>query len=180
MAYENEVATAFDILLKEIENAIKELDQEAIKALEKSDRKRARELAEKGLQMEAIQDKVKHIHKEWGNLFPGKERPEHSTITIELTQGSINGNYIPLRKHKDFFPPDSIGGSSKRKGEGRPLRLYLEGIAEPIDTDIEANCRFFRWRGWSKFFGLHSLRAGDEVVIEKVSDYDYKVYPKSE
>lgn len=182
MAYENEVATAFDILLKEIEDAIRELNEEAIRALQKDDQKGAIELAEKGSQMKALRDKVKDIQKEWGGLFPGKERPEHSTITIRLTQGSINSNYIPLRKYKDFFPSDSVGESSREKGEGEPLRLYLAGIAEAIETDIDGKHMFFRRRGreWSEFFDSHNLRAGDEVVIEKISDYNYKVYPKSE
>jgi hypothetical protein len=38
------------------------------------------------------------------------------------------------------------------------------------------NKLFFRDRSaWGRFFGLHNLRAGDLVTIEKISDYEYRV-----
>jgi len=179
MVHENEVATAFDNLLKEMENAIEELHQ-ATKALEKYDQEWGIGLAEKVSQIEALRDKAKDIQKEWDNLFLDNEQRKHDSRIIRLTEGAINNSYIGLREHKDFFPRDSIGASGKKKGKGKPLRLYVAGIAEAIDTDIAGDKMFFRWRGWSRFFDLHKLHAGDKVVIEKVSDYEYKVYPKSE
>ena len=69
MTYENEVATAFDIVLEEIEDAIEGLNQDGAEAFQKGDYDRARELMEKGSQMTAFREKVNELQKEWENIF---------------------------------------------------------------------------------------------------------------
>ena len=200
MNQDDVVAVAFDILLEEVEKDIEELIQKVARASQKRDYSSVRDLTAKVSQIAAVRDTIKDIQKEWDNLFSGvvTQDKEHLTkerlqsqmkerlksglrITIRLTESDIKYDYIHLHEHKDFFPPDSVGASSKKKGEGKPLRLHVKGIAETIDTDIAGGKMIFRKRGWcSRFFDFYRLRAGDEVVIEKVSDYEYKVYPKSE
>jgi restriction system protein len=69
VTYENEVATAFDIVLEEIEDAIEGLNQDGAEAFQKRDYERARDLMEKGSQMTAFREKVNELQKEWGNIF---------------------------------------------------------------------------------------------------------------
>ena len=69
MAFENEVGTAFDIVLEEIENAIEGLNQEGAQAFHKGDYKRAGELKDKGAQLTAFRGKVSALRQEWGSIF---------------------------------------------------------------------------------------------------------------
>ena len=69
MTQGNEVATAFDILLEEIEDAIEGLNQDGARAFQKADYDAARELMEKGSQMTAFRERVSQLHKEWDNIF---------------------------------------------------------------------------------------------------------------
>ncbi len=56
------------------------------------------------------------------------------------------------------------------------LTLHVEGYDNVIKTDIAATKRF-RARSWGNFFEMHSLHAGDYVVIERINEYEYKIYP---
>jgi len=101
MTYENEVATAFDIVLEEIENAIEGLNQDGAEAFQKGNYDQARELMEKGSQMTAFRERVNDLQKEWGNIFatitpPRKRRRKRSRkATKRLERG--------LRTREDAF-----------------------------------------------------------------------------
>jgi hypothetical protein len=104
-------------------------------------------------------------------------RPDR--IVIPLTAGSINNHYIVVRKHLGFFPPDAVGAANANDGEGAKLTLHYAGLPEPVKTDIAGRPHLdLRDRGSiRKFFEHHELQAGDEIVIEKQSDYEYRVVP---
>ena len=69
MTFENEVATAFGIVLEEIENAIEGLNQEGAQAFHQGDYKRAGDLKDKGTQLMAFRGKVSALRQEWGSIF---------------------------------------------------------------------------------------------------------------
>ena len=101
MTYENEVATAFDILLEEIENAIEGLNQDGAAAFQKDDYERIRELMEKGSQMRTFRERVNELQKEWGNIFatvtpPRKRRRKRSRKATERLERG-------LRTREDVF-----------------------------------------------------------------------------
>jgi hypothetical protein len=104
-------------------------------------------------------------------------RPER--IVITLTQGSLNNSYINLGNHLDFFPADAVGSTSRRDGEGTMLTLHYDGLPDPVKTDIAgAPHKDFRDRASiRKFFARHDLKPGENIVIEKQSDYEYRVLP---
>jgi hypothetical protein len=104
-------------------------------------------------------------------------RPDR--VVIPLTAGSINNHYIVVRKHLGFFPADSVGEANANDGTGAMLTLHYAGLAEPVQTDIAGRPHLdFRDRGSiRKFFEHHNLQAGDEIAIEKQSDYEYRVVP---
>lgn len=108
----------------------------------------------------------------WVDLADQEER------TIVLTAGNIKNSHIYLRTLSDFFPRESIGGRNRSENAGHPLTLVVRGISGLIETDIASDKRIFRSRGWCrKFFEAHGLRAGDSIVIRKLDDYRYEIYP---
>lgn len=101
-------------------------------------------------------------------------------ITIQLKKGDITHQYMSLRSKENlkFFPEDSIGGRNEDQ-QGKLLSVYFEGLDEIVETDISSSTNYFRKRSEvRRFFNHHNLKEGDEIIIEKLSDYSYKVYPK--
>ena len=98
------------------------------------------------------------------------------TIDIEITQANLDHQHIYLAKHRDFFPADAIGESNLSAGEGRLLKLHVDGLAETIQTDIAGDKMIFRQRAWVRdFFNVHSAQAGDLVQITKIAEYNYQI-----
>ena len=100
MSQRNEVNTAFDIVLEEIENAIEGLNQEGGAVLRKGDYEQARELIEKGSQMTALRGRVDELRKEWGRIIGtaavrAPRRKRSRKITKRLERG--------LRTQTDAF-----------------------------------------------------------------------------
>jgi hypothetical protein len=107
------------------------------------------------------------------------ERP--GRIRIQLKQGSFGPNwYIRLGQDVPFFPKDAIGGANKQYQARRLLTLHLNGVSEPVTTDIDGAGRNFRFRGRRvrEFFERWGLQADDWIVIQKRSDYEYDVFPE--
>ncbi|MGD0878461.1 MAG: winged helix-turn-helix domain-containing protein [Anaerolineales bacterium] len=65
---ENEVSSAFEILLEEIETAIDELNQEGSRQFSQSEHKKARELLEKAEVATVFRGKIKDLQMEWDTL----------------------------------------------------------------------------------------------------------------
>jgi len=64
------------------------------------------------------------------------------------------------------------------------LKLFVDGLADPIETDISkdgGNNRprnFFRKCGWvRKFFARQNLCPGDVIAIERIDKFAYRVCP---
>ena len=94
---------------------------------------------------------------------------------VEITEGNIANNHIYLRSFFDRFPADAIGGSNKAMRAKRDLTIEWGG-AEPVQTDLDGQKRFFRARGWiGAFYQLHRAKAGDRVVVEEIAPYRYRV-----
>jgi len=103
---------------------------------------------------------------------------------VSITKGNIAHKHIYLSGHHDFFPRECYGESTKSKGLGKELTLVVEGLGQPVKTDIGINGtngkprNFFRNRRWvRRFFEKHELREGDIITIERVGKFTYRVYP---
>jgi len=103
---------------------------------------------------------------------------------ISITGGNLRNNHIYFGGHFDFFPSECYGSSNKKNGIGHPLSLIIQGLPDPIETDIATNKtngnprNFFRKRGWvRRFFKKHEIREGDVIAIEKLDDFAYRIYP---
>jgi len=104
---------------------------------------------------------------------------------IELTPAAHkHGNLNLSACGKEFFPPDVFGGPSKKAGIGTPITLKVDGLSNPIETDIPTDKKtrkprwLFRERGWvKKFVKLNNLRAGDKIVINRIAPHRYVIKP---
>jgi restriction system protein len=65
----NEVDTAFDIVLEEIENTIEALRQQAIQAIQSGDHNVARDIIDRVVQAAGFRTRVKALLEEWRNVF---------------------------------------------------------------------------------------------------------------
>ncbi len=82
----------------------------------------------------------------------------------------------------DFFPADVVGSPSASDRKSRLLCLEVQGLPEPVVTDIPTDAKsgrpraLFRKRAWVRqFFEANGIRPGDTVTIERLSDYRYHV-----
>ncbi len=68
----NEVNTAFEILLEEIEEVFNLINQEGEESFKSQDYDKARQIIENGERLKTFREKVKSLQKEWQNIFSSK------------------------------------------------------------------------------------------------------------
>jgi len=99
----------------------------------------------------------------------------HVLGEVEITQANIDNAHIYLRSFFDQFPADAIGGSNKATIALRQVSVDYGGAA-PIMTDLDGSKKFFRNRSLAReFFAIHSARAGDVAVLERLAPYQYRL-----
>jgi len=104
---------------------------------------------------------------------------------IQLTPAAKKYGNLNIRPcGKDFFPPDVFGGPSRKSGLGTPITLQVDGLPNPIRTDIPKDAKtgkprwIFRERKWVKdFLHCHKLYPGDAVTVERIDERTYKLSP---
>lgn len=98
-------------------------------------------------------------------------------IRISLTEGNLKNNSLRIGvQQMGFFPNDAFGPANSKNGTGTALTLHRDGFPDPVSTDIDGAKRIFRNRGpWRAYFEHHHLRAGDQVIIERLSLYEYRL-----
>jgi DNA (cytosine-5)-methyltransferase 1 len=111
-------------------------------------------------------------------------RVGHRKRLICVNAANLRENHLYLTGHGDFFPADCYGGSSVKKGTGKPVRLDVLGLHAPVYTDIPTEAksgkprRFFRKRAWvGEFFAKHGIKPGDTIAIERISSHHFRVLP---
>lgn len=105
------------------------------------------------------------------------------TCVIKLTESAFKYGNLNLRScGKDFFPPDVFGGPNKKSGIGVSVTLQVDGLPNPIETDIPTDSKthhprwIFRERGWLKsFIRHHELCIDDTVAISRIDERTYMV-----
>jgi hypothetical protein len=70
--FKNEVNSAFEILLEEIENVVEDFNQEGENAFKNRDYEKLKTLIENAMRLTSFREKVKNLQKEWRNIFGGK------------------------------------------------------------------------------------------------------------
>lgn len=106
----------------------------------------------------------------------GKPMPAaDGAFDVVLTPGCLSQKQVRVAAHMDRFPADSMGGLTKAR-TGAAVVLRLEG-GERIETDIVADRKMFRWRGWGAWFTLHGLGPGDRLRFTPSGARTFRVEP---
>lgn len=101
------------------------------------------------------------------------------SCTIHLTSAALkHGNLYITHCGKDFFPEDSFGETSAKKGIGKPVTLKVYGLESTINTDIPKDKKIFRQRAWVKeFVRKNNLAPNDIICINRLSKRVYEIEP---
>ncbi len=103
---------------------------------------------------------------------------------IEINPAAVNHCRLSIRAcGQTFFPKDAIGGPSKEFAALGRVRLYAEGIDQPVVTDLVTD-QFgrprwmFRARSWvNKLIKANDLKDGDRIFFLRVSPNAYRIMP---
>jgi len=103
---------------------------------------------------------------------------------IQLTAAAHKYGNLNIRPcGKSFFPPDTVGGSTKTN-LGTPITIVAKGLPNPVRTDIPSDRKtgrtrwLFRERTWVKdFVRANAIMPGDTVTIRRISDRKYELIP---
>jgi len=106
---------------------------------------------------------------------------------IQLTPAAHKYGNLNIRScGKGFFPPDVFGAPSKKNSIGVPVTLQVDGLPNPVETDIPTDKKtgtprwIFRERKWVRdFVRLHNLRMEDTVTIRRLDERTYRVSPNN-
>ena len=111
-------------------------------------------------------------------------RVGHRKRLICVNAANLRANHLYLTGHADFFPADCYGAATARGTAGKMLRLDVEGLSEPVLTDIPTEAksgkprRFFRRRAWVReFFARHGIKPGDTISIERITAHRFRISP---
>ncbi len=95
---------------------------------------------------------------------------------ILVTEANLRHGHLYLTGNLDLFPASVFGPPSSRDGTGTAVRLDVEGLPEPVYTDIPSDNKtgkprpIFRKRSWTReFFEKNGVGAGDSIAIECIS-----------
>ena len=184
MISKDTLTEAFDLLISAMNQYIQKLNHQGGEMFTKGNYSKVEDIKDKAERITTLVDQLKTIETQWIQLFPHLDRTVKpipkigSRIVVLVTKGGLTHSYLGVGKHQKFFPSDSFGSSNKSKGMGKALCLHVAGIEKDIMTDIVRDKMFFRQRAWcGQFFKIHGLKAGDKIIIEKINEYEFIVFP---
>lgn len=97
---------------------------------------------------------------------------------VAITHANIKYGHIYLSSILDAFPEDTIGGTNKMQSANATLSIDWGGKSL-VETDIDGRKKIFRARAWVRdFFDRNSVRAGDDLVFERIATRVFKVRVK--
>ena len=146
----NEVATAFEIVLEEIESVVDSLNQEGADAFQTGNYENARKLIEVATRITDYRSKVKSLQKEWVSLFSAKvpkkvTKTASRSYTTKLTRG--------LRTPEDSFRKPiletlvELGGSAPVSTVLDALENKMSGVLNDCDKQpLKSYPHSIRWR----------------------------------
>ncbi|MGC8754868.1 MAG: winged helix-turn-helix domain-containing protein [Thermosulfidibacteraceae bacterium] len=146
----NEVNTAFEILLEEIEEVIEEefnnISKEGEEAFKAKDFDKAKSLIERGDRLKSFREKVKSLQKEWQTIF---SEINSSEIRKRQVKGRLKKG---LRTPKDKFVIPilesliELGGKAKVKDVLKLVHDKMKNILNEYDYEpLPSNPKQKRW-----------------------------------
>lgn len=130
---QNEVFTAFEIVLEEVESVVDSLNDDGSAAFQRGDYEAAKSLIEDATRLTDFRTKVRNLQKEWENLFSAKtplrsripSEPSKRNYTTRLKRG--------LRTNNDAFRIPILEALVELKGSGTVVQT-LDRVAEKMKT----------------------------------------------
>lgn len=93
---------------------------------------------------------------------------------LTINQANLDHGHIYLADCMDLFPPEVIGGVNKAAAAAKSVQVDFGTGTET--TDVVGKRKIFRKRAWvRRFFIAHNLAAGDQVILEQLGPYSYRV-----
>ena len=98
------------------------------------------------------------------------ETTAESAFDVQVTEGALQNASLSLRNAPDGFFPAWAGEA------GRNLTFLLDGLGEPVLSDVVPGKRILRARGATRrFFEINDVSAGDVVRVSRVRDDTFRV-----
>src|SRR5687767_9679559 len=108
-----------------------------------------------------------------GNATQKEKRVPVAARLLKVTQGNVNNGHLYLTNALDLFPQDVLGGAHRGQA-GRSVQVYWDDGT--VDTDVVKSRKIFRRRDWvRRFFRAEQVAAGDEVLLEQLEPYVYRI-----
>ena len=88
---------------------------------------------------------------------------------IRVNAANLKHSHLYVTGLRDFFPPEAIGGPRRKSANsnGHGFELILDGLDQPVWTDIGSDAKSGKARGFlrclgaiGKFFKRHGVDAG--------------------
>ena len=158
MTYEDEVTTAFDILLEEIDDVVVELSQDIAEAGRKSDQDLVSELVGKLSRVVTFPEKASGLQKEWEGIFAkDSSRKRRRKRTKRLPRGKMTPQSV-------FRIP--ILQALVQMGGSAPGRKVLARVGDLIESKLNKYDRMsypgggIRWRKAARFARSNMVKEG--------------------
>lgn len=125
----NEVSTAFEIVLEEIETVVDSLNQDGAGVFQKGDYDAARGLIEIATKLTDFRGKVRNLQKEWENLFSTRipRKPSKRKRASRLQRG--------LRTPEDAFRLPILETLVELNGSA-PMGKVLDRVGDKMETAL--------------------------------------------
>lgn len=105
---------------------------------------------------------------------------ETNWVVLTVKEPNIRWNHLYLAEfvRSGFFPQDAVGERNAEDGKGVVLTVWFAGSETPVLTDIAGEHKIFRERApQGEFLMRNRIRVGDQIVIERLGDREYRVAP---
>lgn len=149
------VAIAFDLLLEEVEDSIDALEEEIMKALQRSDFGAVNQLSNKGRLATQLREKLKHMEREWRQIEEGS--PIQSALVGRDNRASTKLRR-GLRTPEDSYRRPILEAVIELGGRGevnRVLDIVGQKLGERLNeydlAPVPSNPDEPRWRNAAKW-----------------------------
>jgi hypothetical protein len=149
---QNEVNSAFEILLEEIEEVFNYINTDIETAIKNQEYEEARELTQWGDKLKAFREKVKSLQLEWQNLFSTKIKPK--TYKRKIKSRLKKGLRTPESEFKIPILKSlvKLGGKAKVKDVINSVYLIMKSNLNHYDMQpLPSDPKEKRWENTVKW-----------------------------
>lgn len=156
--YKNEVSTAFEILLEEIENVVEALNQEAERIFKCQDYEKAKILIEDASKITNFREKIKELQQQWKDIFAAKASKEWHISISKKKEKSHKKLKEGLRTPEDAYRIPILESIVELGGEGKAqdvMDKVFEKMAKNLNeydlAPLPLNPRIKRWKNTTRW-----------------------------